>query len=158
MDVRRLTTEDAPLLVEATSAETGRALWDRTPTGPYSLADARTALGKWEKDTSFGVFENGRLVAAVGLMPDAAGSAEMAYWVRPESRGRGLAVAALSHLTDWAHANGYARLWLEIRPDNTASQRVAERAGYTYTRRIPNHCENHDCLIWEHQRGQAASA
>ena len=91
-------------------------------------------------------------MAAVGLMPDAPDSAEMAYWVRPEFRGRGLAVAALSHLTRWAHANGYARLWLEIRPDNTASRRVAERAGYTFTERIPDHCDDHDCLIWVHRR------
>jgi RimJ/RimL family protein N-acetyltransferase len=151
MDLRRLTTEDAPLLVEATSEETGRALWDSHPAGPYSLDEARAALAKWsDKDQSFGVFENNRLVAAVGLMPDGDGSAELAYWVRPESRGRGLAVEAVGHLTRWAHNNGFRHLWLEIRPDNETSQRVAERAGYTYERRIPNHCEAHDCLIWTH--------
>jgi RimJ/RimL family protein N-acetyltransferase len=149
MDVRRLTTADAPLLVEATSKETGRALWDSHPVGPYSLAEARAALARWsDKDQSFGIFEHNRLVAAVGVMPDGEDSAELAYWVRPESRGRGLAMEALRHLTIWAHDNGFRRLWLEIRPDNEASQRVAERAGYTYEQRIPNHCETRDCLIW----------
>lgn len=75
VEFRRLTEEDAPLLVAATGRETGRALWDRTPTGPYSLPDARAALAKWTEDTSYGVFENCRLVAAVGLMPDAPDSA-----------------------------------------------------------------------------------
>lgn len=151
VDIRRLTTQDAPLVVEATAAETGRALWDRHPAGPYSLADAQTALDRWSHDDrSFGVFENDRLVAAVGLMPDGPGSAELAYWVRPEARGRGLAVRALRHLTTWAHDNGYGHLWLEIRPDNAASLRVAEQAGYTYTRRVPDHCDGHDCLIWVH--------
>ena len=154
-EFRALTTADAPLLVEATGRETGRALWDRTPTGPYSLSDARTALSKWTDDTSFGVFEDGRLVAAVGLMPDAPGSAELAYWVRPEARGRGLATAALTRLTTWARDHGFTHLWLEIRPDNVASQRVAERAGYVYTHRVPDHCDGHDCLIWT---CQAASA
>lgn len=150
VDFRPLTEEDAPLLVEATSGETGRALWDRTPAGPYSLADARAALAKWTADTSYGLFENGRLVAAAGLMPDAPGSAELAYWVRPEARGRGLATAALTHLTTLARDNGFTHLWLEIRPGNTASQRVAERAGYVRTERVVGHC-----LIWT---CQAASA
>ena len=155
VEFRPLTEEDAPLLVEATSRETGRALWDRTPTGPYSLSDARAALAKWTDDTSFGVFENGRLVAAVGLMPDAQDSAELAYWVRPEARGRGLATAALTHLTALARGRGFTHLWLEIRPDNTASQRVAERAGFVRAYRVVNHCDGHDCLIWT---CQAASA
>ena len=155
VEFRRLTEEDAPLVVEATGGETGRALWDRTPVGPYSLPDARAALAKWTDDTSYGVFEHGRLVAAAGLMPDAPGSAELAYWVRPEARGRGLATAALTHLTALARDLGFTHLWLEIRPDNTASQRVAERAGYVFARRVPDHCDGHDCLIWT---CQAASA
>jgi len=151
VDIRRLTTQDAPLLVEATSKETGRALWDRHPAGPYTLADANTVLRKWiDDDQSFGIFENNHLVAAVGLMPDGEASAELAYWVRPESRGRGLATKALRHVTEWAHDNGFHHLWLEIRPDNKASQRVAERAGFTYEQHIPNHCDTHDCLIWVH--------
>ena len=151
VDIRRLTTADAPLLVEATSNETGRALWDSHPTGPYSLEEARAALAKWcDKDQSFGMFEGTRLVGAIGLMPDGEDSAELAYWVRPESRGRGLAAEALHNLTNWAHNKGFRRLWLEIRPDNEASQRVAARAGYMYEQRVPNHCEAHDCLIWTH--------
>jgi RimJ/RimL family protein N-acetyltransferase len=151
VEFRPLTEEDVPLLVEATGRETARALWDRTPAGPYSLADARAALAKWTDDTSYGVFENGRLVAAVGLMPDAPGRAELAYWVRPEARGRGLATAALTHLTTVARDNGFTDLWLEIRPDNTASQRVAERAGFVRTDRV----SGHGYLVWA---GQAASA
>jgi hypothetical protein len=55
------------LLVEATSKETGRALWDSHPAGPYSLEDAQAALAKWsDKDQSFGIVENNRLVAAAG--------------------------------------------------------------------------------------------
>lgn len=150
VEFRQLTEEDAPLLVEATRGETGRALWDRTPTGPYSLSDARAALAKWTDDTSYGVFENGRMVAAVGLMPDAQDSAELAYWVRPEARGRGLATAALTCLTTLARDNGFTHLWLEIRPGNTASQRVAERAGYVRTQRVVGHCQIWTC--------QAASA
>ena len=139
--------------MEATSKETGRALWDSHPAGPYSLEDAQAALAKWsDKDQSFGIVENHRLAAAAGLLPDGDDSAELAYWVRPESRGRGLAVQALQQLTKWAHDNGFRHLRLEIRPDNEASQHVAARAGYTYEQRIPNHCETHDGLIWTHNK------
>jgi RimJ/RimL family protein N-acetyltransferase len=149
-DLRRLTEQDAPLLVEATRAETRRSLWGYEPAGPYTLADARAALRAWDKDSSYGVFDGDRLVAAVGLMPDGPDSAELAYWVRPEERGRGIASRALTTMTAQAHRDGFTRLWLEINPTNTASLRVAARAGYTFEERLPNHCRGHDCLIWVH--------
>jgi RimJ/RimL family protein N-acetyltransferase len=153
-DLRRLTEDDAHLLVEATSGETGRSLWGHQPRGPYSLADARAALHAWT--TTYGVLDGGQLVAAVGVMPDGPGSAELAYWVRPEARGRGIAPRALTAMTEQAHRDGLTRLWLEINPTNTASLRVAERAGYAFEQRLPRHCRDwtsdtwHDCLIWTH--------
>lgn len=153
-DLRPLTEQDAPHLVEATSTETRRSLWGHHPAGPYTLTDAVAALRAWDRDTSYGVFEGDRLVAALGLMPDGPGSAELAYWVRPEERGRGIALDALKTMTEQAHRDGFTRLWLEINPTNTVSLRVAERAGYTFERRLPDHCRDqdswHDCLIWVH--------
>jgi RimJ/RimL family protein N-acetyltransferase len=66
------------------------------------LTDAVAALRAWDRDTSDGVFEGDRLVAALGLMPDGPGSAELAYWVRPEERGRGIALRALRTMTEQA--------------------------------------------------------
>jgi RimJ/RimL family protein N-acetyltransferase len=161
--VRALSETDAPLVVEATAGEQGRSLWGHRPVGAYSLADARAALRAWEQDVSFGVLRGDRLVAAVGLMPDAPDSAELAYWVRPDERGRGLAVLAVRAMTEWAHQDGgLTRLWLEINPANAASLVVAERAGYRYESRLPDHCRSwthedpdqdswHDCLIWVHE-------
>jgi RimJ/RimL family protein N-acetyltransferase len=160
--IRTLSESDAPLLVEATTVEQGRSLWGHRPVGPYSPADAQAALRAWEQDISFGVLRGERMVAAVGVMPDGPGSAELAYWVRPEERGRGLAVRAVRAMTAWAHQDGgFTRLWLEINPANQPSLVVAERAGYTYESRLPAHCRSwthedpeqdswHDCLIWVH--------
>jgi RimJ/RimL family protein N-acetyltransferase len=164
--LRTLTVRDAGLLVEATGAETARALWDARPAGPYTPAEARAALRAWDPDAggdvSYGILRDGRLLTALGLMPDGPGSAELAYWVRPESRRQGLALLGLRALTRWAHHDaGLARIWLEINPANIASLRLAERAGYLYEQRLARHCRTgagpdpahdtwHDCLIWAH--------
>jgi RimJ/RimL family protein N-acetyltransferase len=58
---------------------------------------------------------------------------EIAYAISPVARGRGIASAAVRLLSEWAFRHvGVKRLQLSIHPDNVASQRVAEKAGYTY--------------------------
>jgi RimJ/RimL family protein N-acetyltransferase len=166
--LRTLTTKDAALLVEATRAESAPALWGPRPAGPYSLEDARSALQAWDphrhRQVSVGALQGARLVAALGLMLDGPHNAELAYWVRPEYRRRGIALRSVRALTTWAHTTaGLARVWLEINPDNTPSLQLAQRAGYRLEQRLPRHCRAwtsddpdhdswHDCLIWLHTR------
>ncbi|QKG19087.1 GNAT family N-acetyltransferase [Actinomadura verrucosospora] len=170
--LRTLDTADAALLVEATSAETGRSLWGDRPLGPHSLSDAQAALAAWDPATpgqfSLGVLRDGRLLGAVGLIPERPGSIELAYWLRPEERGKGIASRAVLAATGWAHAElAVPRIWLEIRPGNEPSLRLAERVGYRFEQRIPRHCRTgthhdperdtwHDCLIWVHDDTTAA--
>ena len=60
------------------------------------------------------------------------GIAEIGYHMAPEARGRGLATAALRLLSDWSFRTlPVARLQLTTHVANPASQRVAEKAGYT---------------------------
>jgi RimJ/RimL family protein N-acetyltransferase len=60
------------------------------------------------------------------------GIAEIGYHMAPAARGRGLATAALRLLSDWSFETlPVARLQLTTHADNPASQRVAEKAGYT---------------------------
>ncbi|MGW2485953.1 GNAT family N-acetyltransferase [Streptomyces sp. NPDC001606] len=76
--------------------------------------------------------------AAVGLaglndVDLAAGTAEVFYWVLPEARGGGLAVAAARRLSHWALTDlGLHRLTLCHSTANPASCRVAEKAGFGY--------------------------
>ena len=82
--------------------------------------------------------ENGSYLGEVLLFlrtPEAGevGIGEIAYVVAPAARGRGLASAAVSALSAWAFSElRLERLQLSIRPDNVASRRVAEKAGYAY--------------------------
>jgi RimJ/RimL family protein N-acetyltransferase len=53
------------------------------------------------------------------------------YWVRPEARGRGAAKTAVHLITRWAFNDlAMERLQLTTAPENVASQRVAEYAGF----------------------------
>lgn len=53
------------------------------------------------------------------------------YWVVPLARGRGLGTHAVGLLSHWALAEaGIARVEAWVEPENTASQRVLEGAGF----------------------------
>ncbi|MBC9715283.1 GNAT family N-acetyltransferase [Streptomyces sp. TRM66268-LWL] len=59
------------------------------------------------------------------------GTAEVAYWVLPGARGRGVATGAVRTLTDWAlRYAGFHRLALDHSTRNHASCRVATKSGY----------------------------
>lgn len=59
------------------------------------------------------------------------GSADIAYWVLPNSRGQGYAPLATAAISEWAfHQMGLHRLQLFHSVRNGASCRVAEKAGF----------------------------
>jgi RimJ/RimL family protein N-acetyltransferase len=59
------------------------------------------------------------------------GLAAVGYWLRPEARGRGAATVAVRLVARWAFDElAVQRLELTTTPENVASQRVAERAGF----------------------------
>ncbi|SCF12145.1 Protein N-acetyltransferase, RimJ/RimL family [Micromonospora haikouensis] len=67
--------------------------------------------------------------------------AEVGYWTAAWARGRGVAPRAVQAVTDWAFtrfaATGLTRLDLLHQVDNTASCRVAEKAGYPFQETLP---------------------
>jgi RimJ/RimL family protein N-acetyltransferase len=72
------------------------------------------------------------LVGAIDLRAPDDGTSDVGYWVAPWARGRGVATRALALVSRWALAElEVERLWLTTAPDNLASQRVAEKCGFT---------------------------
>ena len=61
------------------------------------------------------------------------GCAEVGYWVGADARGRGVATAATRLAGHWAFeaVPELARLQLRAAVENVASNRVAEKAGFT---------------------------
>ena len=107
---------------------------------PYTRADAEqfvtgaTVSGRAEGtalDTA--VEAGGELVGASGIRHLDAGllGPELGYWTAPWARGRGYAAEAARALADWAFGHGAARVHLFADVGNAASQRVAERAGFS---------------------------
>jgi RimJ/RimL family protein N-acetyltransferase len=81
-------------------------------------------------------------VGSVSLQDFEHGNATMRYWLAPAARGRGLATCAVRLLAGWAFRElALARLWLQIEPENVASQRVAERCGFVREGRLRSHFE-----------------
>nr|WP_131102742.1 GNAT family N-acetyltransferase [Streptomonospora litoralis] len=60
-------------------------------------------------------------------------STEVGYWLAPWARGRGLATEAVVAISRWALCDQeFQRVELKAAVGNTASRRVAEKAGFTY--------------------------
>jgi len=109
---------------------------------PYTEADARAfvkdAARGWAEGSAatFVVAQaaSGQGLGMIGLHLFAGdpGLAEVGYWLRREARGQGAATTAVRLVAGWAFGElGVARLNLQTAPENLASQRVAERAGFT---------------------------
>ncbi len=113
--------------------------WTTVPSA-YTRDDAVqhvtvVARAAWaEGGAVFAVVETatGLLAGSIGAHGLRDGIAHVGYWAAPTARRRGLTGDALRTLTRWfLGAGGAARVELVVEPDNTASVRVAEAAGFT---------------------------
>ncbi len=126
--LRPLTEEDVPEVVAACQdPEIPR--WTLVPS-PYTEDDAREFLAGASDVSAIVDAESGEFLGAIGWhWVD--GNVQVGYWVKREARGRGVATRALRLLSRWAFAElGAARIQLLTEPENPASQRVAEKAGF----------------------------
>ena len=111
---------------------------------PYTRADARTwfelCAEGWRTGASatFAIHVDGveGPVGGIGvrfLSELDEGGAEVGYWVGAEVRGRGIATKATRAVTRWAFdaVPELARMQLRADAQNVASNRVAEKAGFT---------------------------
>ena len=100
----------------------------------HYLAAKREA---WAEGTgaSFAVCDATRPDTCLGhvfIERDDDGRGSVGYWLLEDGRGKGRATRALRLMASWALPEmRLGRLQLQTDPENVASQRVAERAGFT---------------------------
>ena len=131
--------------------------------GVSSRADALALLGRrldWSSGdhASWAVVDpaSDEVLASVSLhsIDRLQGDAEIGYWTAPAARGRGVAARAVDAVCRWAFgALPIDRIELCHAVENTASGRVAEKAGFTYEghlRRSYRYGDGrkHDELLW----------
>ena len=128
--LRPFTEDDVPAITGACQdPEIPR--WTRVPS-PYTEEDARAFVaGATEGSFALVDARTGELLGSIGVRPVGDGIGQIGYWITREARGRGVATRALRMISEWAFETlELARLQLITQPENRASQRVAETAGF----------------------------
>ncbi|MFL5835028.1 MAG: GNAT family N-acetyltransferase [Solirubrobacteraceae bacterium] len=145
--------EDVPALVAACKdPEIPR--WTLVPS-PYSEDDARlwlaaqSAARRGGRRVELAIVDlDDRLLGSIAIARSADGRVgEVGYWVAAEARRRGVATRSVQLLAEWAFDElGLERIELLTEPENRASQRVAEAAGFTRERLLRAHREQKGTL------------
>lgn len=79
----------------------------------------------------------------------ASGQVNVAYGLYPSWRGRGLATRAVDLVCQYAAEHGATEAVIKVEPENSASARVALRAGFAFVRRI---CEQDGTVFDRYER------
>jgi RimJ/RimL family protein N-acetyltransferase len=127
---------DAPV-VAAACQDPEIPRWTMVPT-PYSEAEARAFLAhvtqgpEDQLNLAITRVEDGSVAGSITIWLVKPQVAEFGYWAAPEARGRGYTPRALRLFAEWAFDElKVARLQLGTIPGNVASERVAEKVGFT---------------------------
>jgi RimJ/RimL family protein N-acetyltransferase len=129
-----------PLVVACQDPEISR--WTRVPY-PYGSADARAYLLQRHDSLHAGIAapfaivsaaDRDHLLGSISLMRFSwqHARAEVGYWLAKGARGHGHVTRAVRLITDWGFRSlGLQRIDLMAATENPASQRVADRCGFT---------------------------
>ena len=103
------------------------------------------------------------LLGSIDVRRQDGGRATIGYLVAGPARGRGVATRAVRLLSDWALRElGVARLEIYVRPDNPASQAVAERAGFAREAVLRSHLQikgrRYDAVVFSRAADDVGSA
>ncbi|MEU8244861.1 GNAT family protein [Nonomuraea sp. NPDC048916] len=130
IELREWRDDDAPVVLAAFQVADMRT---QAPWPIVTLKDATGWIASWSGvGHAFAVTLDGQVVGNVAVTGiDVHDNGWVSYWTVPAARGRGVATAATGELARWAfRERGLFRLELGHRTDNTASCRVATKAGF----------------------------
>lgn len=116
---------------------------------PYSIVDADQWISALSEDEFVrGVEHDGRLIGAVGYVPDDDGAVEIGYWIGKPWWGHGYATEAARALVEHCFKRERRRLLRCCHfVDNTASARVIAKLGFRLVGRAEGWCEARQIYI-----------
>ena len=128
--LRPFTLDDVPAIARACQdPEIQR--WIPVIPRPYTEEDARTFVLADDLGHQFAITESATLAGSIGMRVNQFRVGHIGYWCAPEARARGITTRALRLVSRWGLEElGLGRVELITDPDNTASQRVAEKVGF----------------------------
>lgn len=108
---------------------------------PYKESDWKQWFSRCEEgwaqgnNVTFAITDakSGSVLGSLGIHPQTEDPeiAEAGYWVAKEAQGHGVATRSLKLASHWILADHpIVRVYLRVNPDNLASMKVAERAGF----------------------------
>jgi RimJ/RimL family protein N-acetyltransferase len=131
--------EDVEPLVAALDGDPDVSRWLELIPQPYREPEARAWVAAsthmWREGTAspFAVLAEKEVVGGCGVnwIDRDHGVGDIGYWARSDVRRRGYITRAVTVVARWAFDLGSERLQVRADAENVASQRVAERAGFT---------------------------
>lgn len=118
--------------------------------------------GRAERSLSLAIWYQGCLVGQMtmgGIVMGALRGAHIGYWVDKRYANLGITTAAVVMMTEYGfHELGLHRIEINLRPENAASRRVAEKAGYhlegekSRFLHIDGQWRDHLCFVRENQK------
>jgi RimJ/RimL family protein N-acetyltransferase len=110
---------------------------------PYTHEDGNIFLSMIANDNPTKVFAidvNGEAVGSIGIFPQTdihEKSAEMGYWLAEEYWGQGIIPKAIDEIVDYGFRTfDIIRIFARPFSTNTQSQRVLEKAGFTFEAKL----------------------
>ena len=133
--VRPLDESDLPAIERAASDAEILKWFDLHTRGPADYLAAKREAWAEGTGASFAICDAtlpDTCLGQVFIERDHDGRGSVGYWLLEDSRGKGRATRAVRLMASWALPEmRLGRLQLHTDPENVASQRVAERAGFT---------------------------
>jgi len=118
------------------------------------IEDTRKAgKKKIRTEIHFALDRSGEVIGGIGLRKIDGREAEIGYWLGERYWSQGIMTSAVEAVTTYAFVDlGLERVYACVFPDNRASARVLEKAGYKFEIRLKQHVarerRRRDCLLF----------
>ncbi len=128
----------------------------------FQMVSTHNREGRAQRSLSLAVWYQGSLVGQItlgGIVMGALRGAHIGYWIDKRFSNKGITSKAVMMMTDYGFGKlGLHRIEISFRPENGASRRVAEKAGYHFEGERPRflHIDgqwrDHICFVRENPK------